>query len=75
MATREERLTLEVEGIVCSGCAMDMETVLRDTDGILDVEVSYAAGTVVVDYDPDEISRESVLAKVRGFNVKTRIRE
>jgi copper chaperone CopZ len=73
MAAHEERLTLEVEGIVCSGCAMDMETVLRDTAGILEVEVSYAAGTIIVDYDPAEISRESVIAKIKGFNFKTRV--
>jgi copper chaperone CopZ len=75
MADREERLTLAVEGIVCSGCAMDMETVLRDTDGILDVQVSYAHGTIIVDYDPTETSREAVITKVRGFNFKTRILE
>jgi copper chaperone CopZ len=62
-----------MEGIVCSGCAMDMETVLLDTDGILAAEANYAIGRITVDYDPDEISRDSVIAKVRGFNFKTRV--
>lgn len=73
MTAKEARLTLEVEGIVCTGCSTDMETVLRDTDGVLDVTVSYADGTVVIIYDPAEINQEALLARVDGFGMKTRI--
>jgi copper chaperone CopZ len=73
MAEQKARISLQVEGIVCTGCATDMETVLSETDGILDVTVSYAAGTVVIDYAPDEINQETLLAKVNGFGMKARI--
>jgi len=73
MAVQKARISMQVEGIVCTGCATDMETVLAATDGILDVQVSYADGTVIIDYAPDEINQETLLAKVNGFGMKARI--
>ena len=72
MSVQKTQLILQVDGIVCTGCAMDMETVLRDTDGILEVTVSYADGTVAIVYDPTEIDQETIIAKVNGFGMKTR---
>lgn len=69
--SEEKTLKLLVEGIVCTGCAMDMETVLNDTDGILESSVSYQDGIITIVFDPDEIEEEKVVAKVRSFNFKT----
>lgn len=33
-----------VEGIVCTGCAMDMENVLLDLDGIEEASVNFRTG-------------------------------
>lgn len=73
MPAQEAQVTLQVEGLICTGCSTDMETVLRDTDGILEVTVSYAAGTVLIVYDPAEINQEALIAKVDGFGMKTRV--
>jgi len=70
-----EKLLLEVQGIFCQGCAMDMETLLKDMDGIEKVEVNYSTGTIHLEYNPEEISRETLFAKVSGFGFKTRIVE
>ncbi|MBU0728850.1 MAG: heavy-metal-associated domain-containing protein [Proteobacteria bacterium] len=66
-------LRLLVEGIVCTGCAQDMETVLKDTEGILDVSVDYAEGTITMEYEPDEISEKELFIKVRKFGFNTKI--
>lgn len=73
MSAQETKLILQVDGIVCSGCATDMETVLLDTDGIIDVMVSYTDGTVAIVYDQTEISQETIIAKVNGFGMKTQL--
>jgi len=70
---KETNLLLEAEGIVCSGCATDMENVMRDMDGLLAVAVSYANGTIAVTYDPDEVSEAEILATVDRFGIKARI--
>jgi copper chaperone CopZ len=51
-------------GITCAGCALDMENILLDNDGILEVSASYAKGTLVVGYDPAEIDEEEVIELV-----------
>jgi copper chaperone CopZ len=71
MAGKSAHLTLQVEGIMCSGCALDTESILLDTDGILEASVNFADGTLAVTYDPAEISEKNIMARVRklGFMV------
>ena len=60
-----KRLKLKVEGITCSGCAVDVASVLKNADGILDAEASYATGDVNVDYDPRELDEKQVLDLIK----------
>ncbi len=60
-----KKMSLRVDGITCAGCAVDGETVLRNTDGILDAAVRYADGTVTVDYHPEEIDERQVVGLVK----------
>ena len=68
-----KKISLAAEGIICSGCAMDMEKVMRDMDGLLDVSVSYSKGSIAVTYDPAELTEEDIIATVKRFGLKTRI--
>jgi copper chaperone CopZ len=65
------RIELKVEGITCTGCAMDAETLLRSTDGILDANVDYLTGRVTIEYDPHDIEKDQILSVVKkmGFKV------
>ncbi len=65
-----KRLSLKVDGITCSGCAVDVESVLKNADGISGAEASYADGTVNVDYHPDEINETQVRNLVRKLGLK-----
>lgn len=69
----EKELKLEVIGIVCTGCAEDMQTVLEQRDGITSARVNYAEGTVDVVYDPDVIDARGVFAAVSRLGFKTRL--
>jgi Cu+-exporting ATPase len=68
--TEMKRLSIKVDGITCSGCAVDVESVLKNADGVSDAEASYAAGTVSVDYHPDEINEKQVLDLVKKLGLK-----
>jgi copper chaperone CopZ len=65
-------MKLQAEGIVCSGCAEDMERLLGEEDGIVDAVVDYSKGTVHVKYDESLIDGKKVFERVRrlGFPVK-----
>lgn len=66
-------ITFLVEGIVCTGCAMDMETVLLDMDGVEDASVDFANGEFSIQYDPDEIDVQTIIKKVKNLGFKTKI--
>ena len=71
MEEKNAHLNLQVEGIMCSGCALDTENILLDTDGILEASVNFADGTLAVTYNPEETSEEHIITRVKklGFKV------
>ena len=62
-----------VEGIVCTGCAMDMENILLDLDGVEEAEVNFADGVFSIVYEPEEIDAKTIIKKVRNLGFKTKI--
>ncbi len=68
-----QRLVLELVGITCAGCAMDMENILLGTDGVDEAEVKFADGLVTIDYDPAVIDEKELFIKVRKLGFKARI--
>ncbi|MBI3377990.1 MAG: heavy-metal-associated domain-containing protein [Nitrospirae bacterium] len=67
------KLSLQVEGISCTGCAMDIETVLSNWDGILKVTVGYATETIDVEYNPAEIDSDKILSAVKRMGLKIKV--
>ncbi len=65
-----KRMNLKVEGITCSGCAVDIESVLKNTDGIMDAEVSYAEGAINVDYHPEDIGEKQVVDLIKKLGLQ-----
>ena len=71
--TRE--MVLQAEGITCSGCAGDMEVLLREREGIMEASVNFADEKIRVRYDPLLLDRKAVFGAVRGLGYKVRILE
>ena len=73
MEKTAKQINIQVEGISCTGCATDMETILRNTDGIVDAKVFYATGMIKIEYAPSEIELDQIFSIVKkiGFNIKT----
>jgi copper chaperone CopZ len=68
-----QEIIFEVEGIICTGCAMDMENVMLNTDGIEEASVNYAEGTFTISYDADEIDAQNVFERVKKLGFKTNV--
>ena len=71
----EKKLKLQAEGIMCTGCVEDMQTVLRDTEGINDATVNFSDGIIDINYDPEIIDTRAVFIRVRNLGFKTKILE
>ena len=62
-----------IEGITCTGCAMDMENILLDLNGVEEASLNYADGRFAIQYDPRAIEEESIIIKVKTLGFKTKL--
>ncbi len=67
-----KEMNIQVDGITCTACAIDMENILLGKQGILDASVNYRNGTVNVRYDPQKTDDRQIFYNVRklGFKAK-----
>ncbi len=65
-----KKLKVKVQGITCSGCAVDVASALKNKDGIMDAAADYATGNVDVDYDPRELNEQQVLDLIQRLGLK-----
>ena len=65
-------IKFQVEGITCSGCAMDMENILLDTDGVEDASVNFTDGIIAITFNPGVIDEKNLTTRVRklGFKIE-----
>jgi Cd2+/Zn2+-exporting ATPase len=71
IAKRYPNITLPVEGMDCSDCAIVLEHGLSRVRGILMVSVSYTEQQIRVEYDSHEISQRGIKQSIRrmGYDV------
>jgi len=73
MENNRKKIKFQLEGITCTGCAEDMENILRDKDGVLNASVNYAEGTVHIEYEPGVTGEKELFAAVSKLGFKTKI--
>jgi copper chaperone CopZ len=56
--------TFRVEGMSCSSCPMNVESIEDDLPGIKRVSASYQKGNMVVEYDETRVSEVQIIAAV-----------
>ena len=66
-------LLFKAEDITCSSCAGDMENILRETEGIIEVTVNFTQETIYIKYNPQKLSRKEVFFAVRKLGYKIKI--
>ena len=71
LQARMERKTISVTGMSCNGCEQNVETALRNLDGVSRVEANHDADTVDVVLE-DGVSNDDVNAAIEqaGYDVK-----
>lgn len=62
-----EKLTLNVHGMTCAGCAASVESMLRALDGVLTSNVNFAAKTVWVNFLPSRVSVSQMQEAIRSI--------
>jgi copper chaperone CopZ len=67
---KDKRLRYKVEGLTCTGCAMDLETHLKGLDGVLDAEVRYGDDSISIRHNPFEVSGTILLKWMRRSSTR-----
>ncbi len=66
-----ESVTLQVEGMTCTGCEQRLGKALRRVDGVREATADHRTGEVQVRFDPNVTDRAALAAHVRtaGYEV------
>lgn len=71
MSKTEQRVHLELDGLHCPACELNIEMGLEDLEGVGSVGVSYVSNTADVVFDPDRVSLDDIRASIvdAGYRV------
>lgn len=61
-----------IEGLDCPDCALKLEQSLAKTPGITWVSINYATSKIWFEYEPEEISRDQIVAAIARAGYQTR---
>ncbi len=66
-----ESVTLQVEGMTCTGCEQRLGNALRRVDGVREAAADHRSGEVRVRFDSDVTDRAALAAQVHtaGYEV------
>lgn len=66
----KKKITLSVHGMHCASCALNIESYLKGTKGIVSVVVNFSAGETSIEYDPKVISVKKIKDKISKLGYK-----
>ena len=72
VAANVQKVSLDVQGMTCSGCEHSVESVIKKIDGVASVKANYADGTTEVRFDAKKANTDEfvkALDKI-GFSAK-----
>ncbi|OGD71754.1 hypothetical protein A3A84_03140 [Candidatus Collierbacteria bacterium RIFCSPLOWO2_01_FULL_50_23] len=65
-------LVLSLSGLHCTSCAVNIDLTLEDLLGVADSKTNYARSRATIDFEPDKIDPEKIIAEVSklGYSAK-----
>ncbi len=73
-AAKTVRVQIAVEGMHCSGCASGIKSMLKRTEGVVSVEVSYENKEAVVEYDTERTTTDKILEVITNLGYKANVK-
>lgn len=59
-----------VTGMDCASCAMNIEIFLKKMDGVVKVNVNFAAGKAAVDFDEKKVDERKIVQAIEKLGYK-----
>lgn len=61
---KEEKLSVEITGMTCDHCALSIERMLEEKEGIISGNVVYSSGKGEITFDPALISKDEIIGTI-----------
>lgn len=65
-----EKIELHIEGMHCGSCAVGIQMLVSQMDGVKSVEVSYEGKKGVFEFDPAKIKKEDIIKSIVKLGYK-----
>lgn len=64
---------LNIEGMHCDSCAVDIKETLEETAGVLQADVTFKRKTAIVEYDEQVVQQTTLLKKIQDLGYQATI--
>ena len=68
-----KKIQLNIEGMHCDSCAIGIQMVLQNTEGVLKSFVDYGKKSAEVEFDESKIKVENIIKAIEELNYKANI--
>jgi copper chaperone CopZ len=58
---------LNIEGMHCDSCAVDIRETLEETAGVFKADVTFKRKTAIVEYDDNVVQQSTLLKKIQDL--------
>ncbi len=69
------KVSLKIDGMVCTSCEQSIESKLTKIDGVKSVQVSQETGDAEVEFDASKITEETLIAGISELGYKASIKQ
>lgn len=70
-----QKKTLNIIGMHCTACAMDIDGQLEDTEGVKEAKTHYAKQQTEISFEEDKISLDEIIKVINSLNYKVEVRQ
>jgi copper chaperone CopZ len=70
-----KKITLKIDGMHCISCAISIEGVLEDTEGVHEAKTNYARSECHVEYDEKKVKPRQIIKHIKETGYSSYIME
>jgi len=65
-----EKIELFIKGMHCGACAVGIQMLVSQMDGVTSIEVSYESKKGTVEFDSSRVTKEKIIAAIEELGYK-----
>ena len=62
---KDEEIEIKIDGMHCTSCALNIDDLLEETEGIFSSNTSYAKSKTKIEYNSEKINTKKILQLIK----------